>query len=75
LPTVEGVVYSYYGSNETITYGALVNQYRTVIENCDVGYHKTYPNSFRVCQENGKWISTSDKLCLSRLYIVISMQY
>ncbi|KAE9523065.1 hypothetical protein AGLY_016537 [Aphis glycines] len=63
LPKIEGVVYSYKGSNEVLAYGILIDQQRTVIENCDVGYHKAYPNSFRVCQGNGKWISTSDKLC------------
>ncbi|XP_060837335.1 modular serine protease-like [Rhopalosiphum padi] len=64
LPNVEGVVYSYDGSDEILPHGTLVNKYRTVTENCEVGYHKAYPKGFRVCQENGKWITNSEKLCL-----------
>ncbi|XP_060840495.1 uncharacterized protein LOC132921475 [Rhopalosiphum padi] len=64
LPAVEGVLYSYVGSNEILAHGTIIKQDITVHENCDVGYHKAYPNGFRVCQGNGKWISISEKLCL-----------
>ncbi|XP_060840496.1 uncharacterized protein LOC132921476 isoform X1 [Rhopalosiphum padi] len=64
LPVVDGVIYSYENSNEILAHGAIIDQYRTVIENCDVGYHNAYPNGFRVCRGNGKWISTSEKLCV-----------
>ncbi|XP_025208667.1 uncharacterized protein LOC112604026 [Melanaphis sacchari] len=64
LPTVEGVIYSYEGSDKKLADGTLIIQYRNVIENCDVGYHKVYSKSYRVCQGNGKWLSTSEKLCI-----------
>lgn len=73
LPSIEGVIYSYEGSNEILAPGTLINHHRTVFENCEVGYHKAYPNGFRVCQANGKWISTSEKLCFSKFRIVICM--
>ncbi|CAH1707810.1 unnamed protein product [Aphis gossypii] len=63
LPTVEGVIYSYEGSNETIANGTIINHNRTIIENCDIGYYKAYPNAFKLCQKNGKWITSSEKLC------------
>eukprot|EP00102_Acyrthosiphon_pisum_P024664 XP_016661874.1 PREDICTED: uncharacterized protein LOC107882170 [Acyrthosiphon pisum] len=63
LPTVKGVVYSYEGSNDILSHGTLINHHRTVIENCEVGYHKAYPYGLRVCLEKGKWLSTNDKLC------------
>ncbi|XP_022170820.1 uncharacterized protein LOC111034095, partial [Myzus persicae] len=63
LPTAEGVVYSYEGSNETLPNGALIKHNRIVIENCAVGYYKAYPNGFRFCQGRGKWVSNSEKLC------------
>jgi len=68
LPTVEGVVYSYKGSNEVLSHGSLINHHLIVIENCEVGFHKAYPNSFRFCQENGKWITAANKLCFSKSY-------
>jgi hypothetical protein len=71
LPTVEGVIYSYEGSNEILSHGSKIDHFRTVIENCEVGYHMTYPKSFRFCQGNGKWTSTVENLCLSKLCIVI----
>ncbi|CAI6345677.1 unnamed protein product [Macrosiphum euphorbiae] len=64
LPTVEGVVYTYEDSNEILSHGTLINHTLTVNENCEVGYHKAYPNSFRVCQRNGKWKTVSENLCL-----------
>eukprot|EP00102_Acyrthosiphon_pisum_P021358 XP_016658568.1 PREDICTED: complement C1s-A subcomponent isoform X2 [Acyrthosiphon pisum] len=63
LPAVEGVVYSYEGSNEILSHGTIVKYLITVIENCEVGYHQAYPNGFRVCRGNGKWLSNSEKLC------------
>ncbi|XP_029344850.1 modular serine protease-like [Acyrthosiphon pisum] len=63
LPTVEGVVYSYEGSNEILSHGTLINNKLTVIENCEVGYHKAYTYSFRYCLGSGKWLSNFDKLC------------
>ncbi|KAE9526497.1 hypothetical protein AGLY_013145 [Aphis glycines] len=63
LPTIEGVIHSYEGSNETIAKGTIIDQNRTIIENCDVGYYKAYPNAFKLCQKNGKWITSSEKLC------------
>jgi len=70
LPTVQGVVYTYEDSNEILSHGTLVNHSLTVNENCDVGYHKAYPNSFRVCLRNGKWKTISENLCLSEFCIV-----
>ncbi|CAI6344828.1 unnamed protein product [Macrosiphum euphorbiae] len=64
LPTVKGVVYSYEGSNDILSHGTLISHHRTVIENCEVGYHKAYPISVRVCLEKGKWFSFKDILCL-----------
>ena len=66
LPTVEGVLYSYEGSNEILSHGTLINQHLTVIENCDFGYHKAYPNGFRFCQRTGNWLSSTEKLCFSK---------
>ncbi|XP_016655958.1 modular serine protease isoform X2 [Acyrthosiphon pisum] len=63
LPTVEGVVYSYEGSNDILSHGTLINNKLTVIENCEVGYHKAYTYSFRYCLGSGKWLSNFDKLC------------
>ncbi|XP_026815136.1 uncharacterized protein LOC113555042 isoform X2 [Rhopalosiphum maidis] len=63
LPTSEGIIYSYEGSNKTLSHGTLINTHRIVIENCEIGYHKVSLNSFRLCQENGKWISVVKKLC------------
>ncbi|XP_022182774.1 uncharacterized protein LOC111042453 isoform X2 [Myzus persicae] len=64
LPIVEGVVYSYEGSNEILSHGTLISQKVTVIENCEVGYHKAYTNGFRICLGKGKWLSNFEKLCL-----------
>ncbi|KAE9523066.1 hypothetical protein AGLY_016538 [Aphis glycines] len=64
LPNVEGVIYSFEDSNETIAYGTIIMQNHIIIENCDVGYYKAYPNAFKFCQENGKWLTSSKKLCL-----------
>ncbi|XP_016663995.1 uncharacterized protein LOC100570872 isoform X1 [Acyrthosiphon pisum] len=64
LPTVEGVVYTYEGSNESLSHGTLIDLHITVNENCKFGYHKVHPNSFRVCQRDGKWKTVSDKLFL-----------
>ncbi|XP_060869935.1 uncharacterized protein LOC132944543 isoform X2 [Metopolophium dirhodum] len=64
LPKVEGVVYTYEYSNESLSHGTLINHGVTVNENCTFGYHNVYPNSFRVCQINGKWKTAYDKLCL-----------
>ncbi|CAH1707794.1 unnamed protein product [Aphis gossypii] len=72
LPIAEGVLYSYEGSNEILPHGTLIDNYRTVFENCEVGYHKAYPNGFRVCQSNGKWISSSEKLCFKMCPPLIS---
>ncbi|XP_060836525.1 modular serine protease-like isoform X2 [Rhopalosiphum padi] len=71
LPSLEGVIYSYEGSDDILSHGTLIKHNGTVIENCQVGYHKAHHNSFRVCQGNGKWISKSDKLCFKcgRSYI------
>ncbi|KAL4123123.1 hypothetical protein QTP88_015353 [Uroleucon formosanum] len=63
LPIVEGVVYSYEGSNDILSHGILIDRHRNVIENCELGYHKAYPNSFRYCLGKGKWLSNSEKLC------------
>jgi len=73
LPTVEGVVYSYEGSNEILPHGSLIDHNLNVIENCEVGYHKAYPSRFRFCQGKGKWLSNSEKLCFSKFCIAISM--
>ncbi|CAI6367530.1 unnamed protein product [Macrosiphum euphorbiae] len=63
LPTFEGVVYTYEGSNEILSHGTLVNHNLTIIENCEDGYHKMYTNSSRFCLGKGKWLSKFDKLC------------
>ncbi|KAF0762508.1 Uncharacterized protein FWK35_00006322 [Aphis craccivora] len=63
LPTAKGVIYSYEGSDKILSHGTLINPRRIIIQNCEIGYYKAYPNSFRVCQGNGKWISNSEKLC------------
>jgi len=73
LPSLEGVIYSYEGSDDILSHGTLIKHNRTVIENCQVGYHKAHHNSFRVCQGNGKWISKFDKLCFSKQCIEISI--
>ncbi|XP_016661869.1 uncharacterized protein LOC100160377 isoform X2 [Acyrthosiphon pisum] len=62
LPTVEGVVYSYEGSNEILSHGTLINHNQTIIENCEIGYHKVY-YGFRICLGKGKWLSNFEKLC------------
>ncbi|KAL4123142.1 hypothetical protein QTP88_015367 [Uroleucon formosanum] len=72
LPTAEGVVYTFENLNEILTHGILINHDLTVNENCEAGYHKTYPNSFRVCQRNGKWKTVSEKLCLKMCPPLIS---
>ncbi|XP_060836504.1 uncharacterized protein LOC132919163 isoform X2 [Rhopalosiphum padi] len=71
LPSLEGIIYSYQGSDDILAHGTLINHNRTVIENCEIGYHKVYPNSFRVCQNDGKWKLNAEKLCLKcgRSYI------
>jgi len=71
LPTVEGVVYSYEGSNDILSHGALINHHLTITENCELGYYKAYPNSVRICQIDGNWITFYDKLCLSKFCTVI----
>ncbi|CAI6344248.1 unnamed protein product [Macrosiphum euphorbiae] len=63
LPTVDGVVYSYEDSHEILSHGALINQNLTIIENCEVGYHKAYTNSSRFCLGKGKWLTNFEKLC------------
>jgi len=68
---VEGIIYSYEGSDKILSHGTLINPLRIVIENCEIGYYKASPNSFRVCQENGEWKLNSEILCFSKLYIVI----
>jgi len=65
LPSVEGVVYSYEGSIEHLSHGTLIDHKETVIENCEVGYHKAYKYGFRYCLGRGKWLSNSEKLCFS----------
>jgi len=70
LPTAEGVIYSYEGSDKILSHGTLIDPRRIIIQNCEIGYYKVYPNSFRVCQGNGKWISNSEKSCFSKLYIL-----
>jgi len=73
LPSVEGVVYSYEASDEILSHGTLVNNTLTIFENCEVGYHKAYSHSFRICMGKGKWSSNSKKLCFSKFCIVIQM--
>jgi len=73
LPTIEGVVYSYGGTNQIVSHGTLINHPLTITENCEPGYYKAYPKSFRVCQINGNWKTVSSKLCLSKFCIVICM--
>jgi len=73
LPTVEGVIYTYENSNESISHGTLINRHQIVIESCELGYYKSYEKSIRICRGNGKWEMVSDKLCLSKFYIVICM--
>ncbi|XP_029342388.1 uncharacterized protein LOC115033024 isoform X1 [Acyrthosiphon pisum] len=64
LPTAKGVVYSYEGSNEILYPGTLINHNLTVIENCEIGYYKTYTNGSRFCMGKGKWLTNFEKLCL-----------
>jgi len=71
LPTVEGVIYSYVGSNEILSHGTLIDHHINVIENCEVGYHKAFNYTFRFCLGKGKWISSYDKLCFSKLCLLI----
>ncbi len=75
LPTAEGVIYSYEGSKEILSPGTFIDHLRPVIESCEVGYHKAYNNGFRFCDKKGEWISNSDKLCFSKLCIVICVLY
>jgi len=75
LPIVDGVIYSEKGSTNILTPGSLISEYRTVIENCEEGFHKAYSNSVKVCQGNGKWFPNSEKLCFSKLCIVICVLY
>eukprot|EP00102_Acyrthosiphon_pisum_P015054 XP_008185439.2 PREDICTED: limulus clotting factor C-like isoform X2 [Acyrthosiphon pisum] len=63
LPTVEGVVYTYEGSNNILSHGTLIYHHISVIENCEVGYHKAYTNSIRICLGKGKWLTNFKKLC------------
>jgi len=70
LPTVEGVIYSYEGSNKILYPGALINRHLKVVENCEVGYHKAHSIGFRFCLGKGNWLSSSDKLCFSKFCIV-----
>ncbi|XP_060869344.1 uncharacterized protein LOC132944160 isoform X2 [Metopolophium dirhodum] len=72
LPTVEGVVYTYDGSNESLSPGTLIDHGVTVNENCTFGYHNVYPDSFRVCQTNGKWKPAFNKLCLKMCPTLLS---
>ncbi|KAE9530732.1 hypothetical protein AGLY_011194 [Aphis glycines] len=74
LPTVEGVIYSYHDSNRILPPGTLIGHHRAVNENCEVGYHNKAAdqNVFRVCQENGKWISSLEKLCFKMCLPLIS---
>lgn len=67
------MVYSYEGSNEILSHGTLINQNLTIIENCEVGYHKAYTNSYRFCLGKGKWLSNLEKLCFSKYCIIIQM--
>ncbi|XP_060872108.1 uncharacterized protein LOC132946242 [Metopolophium dirhodum] len=64
LPTIEGVIYSYEDSNKILSHGSLIDRHVNVIENCEVGYHKASHHSFRFCLGKGKWLSSSDKLCI-----------
>jgi len=73
LPTVEGVLYFYEGSNKILSHGTFIDHNLTVIENCEVGYHKAYTNGSRFCLGKGKWLSNSTKLCYSKFCIVIRM--
>ncbi|XP_029345059.1 modular serine protease-like isoform X2 [Acyrthosiphon pisum] len=72
LPTVEGVIYSYEGSNEILSHGTLIKRHRTVIEKCEHGYHKAYPVGFRFCRGKGKWLSNTEKLCFKMCPSLIS---
>ncbi|XP_029345047.1 uncharacterized protein LOC100574854 isoform X3 [Acyrthosiphon pisum] len=72
LPTVEGVIYSYEGSNEILSHGTLIKRHRTVIEKCEHGYHKAYPIGFRFCRGKGKWLSNTEKLCFKMCPSLIS---
>jgi len=51
--------------------GALIDPNTTVIESCEVGYHKAHLNGFRVCQRYGIWKTYSETLCLSKFCFVI----
>ncbi|CAH1709698.1 unnamed protein product [Aphis gossypii] len=74
LPFAEGVIYSYHDSNRSLPPGTLIDHHRAVKENCEVGYHNKAAdqNVFRVCQENGKWISSLEKLCFKMCPPLIS---
>eukprot|EP00102_Acyrthosiphon_pisum_P024308 XP_016661518.1 PREDICTED: uncharacterized protein LOC100574425 isoform X2 [Acyrthosiphon pisum] len=72
LPTVEGVLYSYEGSNEILSHGTLINHHRTIIEKCELGYHMAYPIGIRFCQGKGKWLSNTEKLCFKMCPPLIS---
>jgi len=74
LPNIEGVVYYYEDSNKILSPGTLINDNTTVIENCEVGFHKVYSNGSRFCRGNKKWISNYDKLCLSK-FCIMSLIY
>ncbi|XP_016655839.1 limulus clotting factor C-like isoform X2 [Acyrthosiphon pisum] len=71
LPIVEGILYSYEGSNEILSHGTLINHHRTIIEKCELGYHMAYPIGIRFCQGKGKWLSNTEKLCFNcgRVYV------
>ncbi|KAL4112655.1 hypothetical protein QTP88_016402 [Uroleucon formosanum] len=64
LQTVEGVIYIYENSNESLSHGTLINHHQIVIESCELGYYKAYQKSYIVCQKSGKWEMAYDKLCL-----------
>ncbi|XP_029345055.1 uncharacterized protein LOC100167148 isoform X2 [Acyrthosiphon pisum] len=72
LPIVEGVLYSYEGSNEILSHGTLINHHRTIIEKCELGYHMAYPIGIRFCQGKGKWLSNTEKLCFKMCPPLIS---
>jgi len=71
LPSEEGVIYTYKYSVTILSHGTLIYSNLNVTEDCEVGYHKAYPYSYRICQGKGKWFSRSDKLCFSKSCIVI----
>ncbi|XP_060870027.1 uncharacterized protein LOC132944607 isoform X1 [Metopolophium dirhodum] len=71
LPNIEGVVYNYEGSNKILSPGTLINDNTTVIGNCEVGFHKVYPNGLRFCQGNKKLLNY-DKFCLKMCQPLLS---